>query len=170
MSPTRTEDLSEEIKKNTLLIKSKKSKYGLESTVIKVEKNKIYILRMGSITVEELKKDFPKYNIISNSLENNLSPGNQKRHYSPNLPIRINIKSVKKEEGLLNFGKNKLKSSICEFNLSIKSDLNEAANNFYHFLNLLDKSNCKKIAVAPIPNNGIGKTINDRLKRAIADD
>ena len=53
---------------------------------------------------------------------------------------------------------------------AVKSDLNEAANNFYHFLNLLDKSNCKKIAVAPIPNNGIGKTINDRLKRAIADD
>ena len=50
--------------------------------------------------------------------------------------------------------------------LSIDEDLIEASHNFYNYLNVLDQSNCSGIAVVPIPNNGLGKTINDRLKRA----
>ena len=96
----------------------------------------------------------------------NLSPGNQKKHYAPNLPIRINVNEVNKDEGLLNFGINNLKSNICEYNLSEKADLREASKNFFHFLHLLDSSNCKGIAVAKIPEIGLGKTMNDRLNRA----
>ena len=51
--------------------------------------------------------------------------------------------------------------------MSNKENLNEAARNFYHYLHKLDKSSCKKIAVAEIPDKGLGKTLNDRLKRAI---
>jgi L-threonylcarbamoyladenylate synthase len=169
-SVTRVEDLDSELIKNALIIKGEKTKFGLESTVIKVKNKKINILRLGSITEEEIINYFPKNKIINSNTDINLSPGNQKKHYSPNLPIRINVNSVKKGEGLLNFGKNNLKSKICEYNLSLNSNLEEAANNFFHFLNLLDKSNCKKIAVAPIPLNQLGKTINDRLKRAVEND
>ena len=64
----------------------------------------------------------------------------------------------------------KLNSNIHNLNLSINGNLIEASYNFYHFLNILDKSMCDGIAVAPIPNDGLGKTINDRLKRAAYED
>ena len=89
------------------------------------------------------------------------------KHYSTKKPIRMNVKEVFDNEGLLNFGNIKLKSKIINLNLSKKGNLNEAAVNFYHYLHKLDKSKCKRIAVVNIPNDGLGKTINDRLKRAI---
>ena len=79
----------------------------------------------------------------------------------------MNAKRILKNEGLLNFGNNKLRSKIINLNLSNKKNLNEAAKNLYHYLHKLDKSRCKKIAVVEIPDKGLGKTINDRLRRAI---
>ena len=124
------------------------------------------ILRLGSVTEEEIKARFPELIIENNNSNNKLSPGNQKKHYAPNLPIRINVNEVKKDESLLNFGKNNLRSDICEYNLSEKGDLRQASKNFFHFLHLLDNSSCKGIAVARIPEVGLGKTMNDRLNRA----
>ena len=80
--------------------------------------------------------------------------------------MRLNVKEVKNNESLLNFGQNNLKSKICEYNLSLKGNLNEAGKNFFNYLHLIDKSKCSCIAVAPIPQKGLGKTINDRLIRA----
>ena len=57
-------------------------------------------------------------------------------------------------------------SKIKNLNLSNEENLIEASHNFYNYLNVLDQSDCSGIAVVPIPNNGLGKTINDRLKRA----
>ena len=84
--------------------------------------------------------------------------------------MRINVSSVLEGEVLLNFGQNKLVSKILEINLSLSGDLNEAAKNLYDYLHHLDKLKFKGIAVAPIPNIKLGKTINDRLKRAVAKD
>ena len=97
-----------------------------------------------------------------------MSPGQQKKHYAPNLPIRINVNEVLDNEALLNFGNNKLKSNTIELNLSPEGSLEEAAKNLYDYLHKLDNSKCKGIAVAPIPNHKLGKTINDRLTRASA--
>ena len=166
-SVTNIKDLDPILKKKIFIIKDKQSKYGLESTVIKInKKNNIEILRHGSITLEQLSK-IAKVKKIKVIKKSTISPGNLSKHYSTVKPIRINIKKVLNDEGLLNFGKNKLISNIINLNLSEKKNLNEAAENFYHFLHKLDKSNCKRIAVAKIPNIGLGKTINDRLKRAI---
>ena len=85
----------------------------------------------------------------------------------PSKSVFIKYQKVFANEGLLNFGNIKLKSRIINLNLSKKGNLNEAAVNFYHYLHKLDKSKCKRIAVVNIPNDGLGKTINDRLKRAI---
>ena len=68
---------------------------------------------------------------------------------------------------MLNFGQNDLISNIKSLNLSSKNDLVEASHNFYNFINILDQTECKTIAVAPIPNHGLGKTINDRLKEPL---
>jgi len=163
-SVTHIKDIDPILVKKIFVLKDKQSSYGLESTVIRINnKNRIEVLRYGSITVEELNK-FAKVEIKKKS---SISPGNLKKHYSTLKPIRMNAKKILKDEGLLNFGNNKLNSKIINLNLSKKRNLNEAAKNFYHFLHKLDKSGCQKIAVAEIPNKGLGKTINDRLKRAI---
>ena len=143
---------------------------GLESTVVNVSSSLPTILRYGSITVEQLKKIIPNINLLKKKNSILLSPGQQNKHYSPNIPIRINVDKVLEGEVLLNYGKNNLKSKVFELNLSLSSNLNEAGKNLYNYLHQLDKYEYKGIAVAPIPNNNLGKTINDRLKRAIAKD
>ena len=162
-SVTSINDLDKDLKE-IFYIDGGSSVLGLESTVIKTTYDGCNVLRLGSLTIEEIKNKFPKYNIkVTHS---NLSPGNQLKHYSPNKPIRINVDDVKKNEVLLNYGKNKLHSTIKNLNLSNEENLVEASHNFYNYLNILDITECSGIAVAPIPNHGLGKTINDRLKRA----
>ena len=165
LSSTEISQISNSLKNKIFFLDGGKSFYGLESTVVLMHNNNAKILRLGSITYEEIKAIIP--NTTINKIDKNkLSPGHQKKHYSPNKPLRINIKRVKDGEALLNFGDNKLKSNIMELNLSVSKDLKEAARNFYQFLHKLDNSNCAGIAVAPIINKGLGKTLNDRLKRA----
>jgi len=166
ISSTQFNHLSNNLKKNTFAIDGGDSILGLESTVMQTFNKKIKILRLGSITIEEIKVALPKIQIEIDNLNSKISPGNQLKHYSPNLPIRINVSKVTKGEALINFGVNNLKSDICEYNLSIKGDLKEASKNLFNYLHLIDKCNCSRIAVAPIPNHGLGKTINDRLIRA----
>ena len=162
-SVTSINDLDKDLKE-IFYIDGGTSVLGLESTVIKTTNDGCNVLRLGSLTIEEIKNKFPKYNIkVTHS---NLSPGNQLKHYSPNKPIRINVDDVQKNEVLLNYGKNKLHSTIKNLNLSNEENLVEASHNFYNYLNILDITECSGIAVAPIPNHGLGKTINDRLKRA----
>ena len=166
ISSTNPSHISEELKKSAYVLKGGSSKIGLESTVLHTFKNTIKILRLGSVTIEEILNKLPNVKITIENSTSKISPGNQLKHYSPNLPLRINIKKVKLNECLLNFGENKLKSNICEFNLSPSSNLNEASKNLFNYLHLIDKVQCLGIAVAPIPNYGLGKTINDRLLRA----
>ena len=166
ISSTHSDHLSDDLKNNAYILKGGNSTLGLESTVIQTIEDEIKILRLGSIIVEDIKYKFPNKKITIENFNSELSPGNQLKHYSPNLPIRINVIKVKNNEGLLNFGRNNLKSHICEYNLSPNGDLNEASKNFFNFLHLIDNSKSTGIAVAPIPNYGLGKTINDRLIRA----
>ena len=165
LSSTKISHISKDLLKDVYYLDGGESLYGLESTVISVESNVTKILRLGSITYEQIIKVVPD-TILNKNNKINLSPGQLSKHYSPNKPIRINVKNVKKEEALLNFGKNNLSSKMIELNLSYSSDLEEAGKNLYNYLHLLDNSDCVSIAVAPIPNHKLGKTINDRLKRA----
>ena len=162
-SVTSIKDLDNKLKK-IYCIDGGVSVLGLESTVIRTNRNGCKILRLGSLTVEEIINKFSSFKIDFES--SNIAPGNQLRHYSPLKPIRINVDCVKENEALLNYGKNKLTSNIKNMNLSINENLQEASYNFYNYLNTLDQLNCIGIAVAPIPKIGLGKTINDRLKRA----
>ena len=162
-SVTSIDDLDYKLKE-IFYIDGGSSVLGLESTVIKTTKNGCKILRLGSLTIEDIKIKFPKYEISID--QSDVSPGNQLKHYSPIKPIRINVDFVKKNETLLNFGINELASDIKSLNLSIDENLSDASYNFYIYLNILDSISCDGIAVAPIPNQGLGKTINDRLRRA----
>ena len=165
LSSTKIEHLSNEFKNQIFILDGGETSYGLESTVVKISNDTFQILRLGSITFKEIKKIIP-YHEIQDINSYNLSPGQQKVHYKTNTPLRINVNSVSDGESLLKFGKNKLTSKILEMNLSPSGNLKEAAKNFYNFLHILDNSQCTGIAVSPIPNKDLGKTINDRLIRA----
>ena len=170
LSSTKIIHLSNILKNKIFTLDGGTSNYGLESTVIFITNKNTKILRLGSITTEQIKEVVPK--IIVENIKSSLilSPGQQKKHYSPNLPLRMNAHEIFKGEALLNFGYNNLKSSTIELNLSLDGNLKEAAKNFYDYLHKLDNSKSIGIAVAPIPNNNLGKTINDRLIRASIND
>ena len=170
LSTTNIKHLDNKLSNKVFFIDGGESHLGLESTVLNVSSKQPEILRYGSVTVEQLKEIIPDIYFIKKNNSKFLSPGQQTKHYSPNIPLRINVNKVLEGEVLLNFGKNNLKSKIFELNLSISGNLKEAGKNLYDYLHQLDKYEYKGIAVAPKPNNDLGKTINDRLIRAISQD
>ncbi len=87
-------------------------------------------------------------------------------HYAPALPLRLDIRDVKPDEALLAFGPESASGRAHELNLSPSGDLVEAAANLFAMLRRLDASGCRAIAVMPIPDTGLGRAINDRLRRA----
>ena len=103
--------------------------------------------------------------LINNNPSKISSPGQFKLHYSPGIPIRLNVKKVKNKEAYLLIKKKKIIKSNYYF-LSKNGNLKEAAKNLYSTLRKIKKDRYESIAVIKIPNKGIGKTINDRLLRA----
>ena len=93
------------------------------------------------------------------------APGQSKLHYSPGIPIRLNVKKIKNKEAYVLIKKKGLTKSNYYF-LSKKGNLKEAAKNLYKTLRKIKKNRYKKIAVEKIPNVQIGEAINDRLLRA----
>ena len=93
------------------------------------------------------------------------SPGSLKKHYSPGIPLRINVKRPKVNEAFVLIKKRKITLKNYYY-LSKEYNLKQIAKNLYSLLRKIRKDGYKMIAVEKIPNIGIGKTINDRLKRA----
>ena len=141
-----------------------KSSIGLESTIIDI-RNKPKILRLGGLEISAIEKTLKKKVIINNNPLKVSSPGQLKLHYSPGIPIRLNVKNINKKEAYLSIKKIKQNKPNFYF-LSKNGNLKEAAKNLYSTLRKIKKNRYKSIAVSKIPNKGLGKTINDRLKRA----
>ncbi len=100
-----------------------------------------------------------------------MAPGMLASHYAPRTPLRINAKDVAPGEALLAFGADLppgAGAAAAMLNLSARGDLVEAAANLFSHLRSLDTEAAEAIAVAPIPERGIGEAINDRLRRAAA--
>ena len=146
------------------ILEGGRSSVGVESTIIDLRK-KPKILRLGGLEVGTIQKILKKKISINTNPSKISAPGQFKIHYSPGIPIRLNVKKIKKDEAFLLIKKNKIKKTNYYF-LSKKGDLKEAAKNLYTILRKIKKDNYKSIAVDKIPNIGIGKTINDRLIRA----
>ncbi len=165
VSPVSAKDVAEEFKKNIeIIIDGGNTKFGLESTVLDLTK-KTSILRPGIIGSKKISKILKKKITFNKSQKKIKSPGALKKHYSPNIPIKLNQINAKKDDAFIIFGK-KYKNTKNTFNLSRKSNLNEAAKNLYKIFRKIKKLNYKKISVVRIPYNGVGIAINDRLKHA----
>lgn len=91
------------------------------------------------------------------------APGQMVSHYAPEAGIRLNADGPRNGETMLGFG-----PGACDLNLSESGDLVEAAANLFGHLHRLDAGGARAIAVAPIPDHGLGRAINDRLRRAAA--
>ena len=138
---------------------------GLESTVIDCTGDRPVLLRPGGIAAEEIEAVIGPLTIAADNNDAPSSPGMLESHYAPEAKLRLNATDVHSGEALLSFGPHHLTGFSMEQNLSLQGDLQEAASNLFAMMRLLDAS-AKAIAVAPIPDHGLGRAINDRLRRA----
>lgn len=132
---------------------------GLESTVVGLL-DAPRLLRPGAVTRAELEAVIGP--LAEAEADARRSPGRLARHYAPNLPVRLDVLEPREDETWIGFGR----FGRGGFNLSPDGDLAEAAANLFSYLRAADRSEAKGIAVAPIPHEGLGEAINDRLKRA----
>jgi len=165
ISTVSKEDVNDEFgKKIKFILDGGRSEIGLESTIISLVK-KPQILRLGGIEVSKINK-LLKVNIKLSKKKNKLTvPGQGKVHYSPGIPIRLNVNKAKQNEAFLLIKKRKL-SDKNYYYLSKNKNLKEAAKNLYKTLRKIKNKKFKSIAVEKIPNIGFGEAINDRLTRA----
>ena len=171
ISPTDAEHVFDSFgTKIDLVVDSGRTKYGLESTILDMTSNPYEIKRFGVIDSNLIKNKLGKKIEVLDPKNNKIlkpnSPGQLLKHYAPKTPLKINTNKPCENDAFLNFGSKIVTLHKPTLNLSESSNLNEAAFNLFFFLRKLDKYNKKRIVVAPIPNDGIGKTINERLKRA----
>ena len=165
LSPTCANDVVDEFgNKIKFILNGGQCKIGLESTIIDLT-GKPTILRQGIITAEAIYKFLKKKITINKKPKTIKGPGQLKLHYSPGIPILMNKMYPKKNGAFITFGK-KFKDGKNNFNLSKNNDLTEAASNLYKMMRKIKNKNFKSIAVCKIPDFGIGRAINDRLRKA----
>jgi L-threonylcarbamoyladenylate synthase len=137
---------------------------GVESAIVDVSIDPPRLLRPGGITREALEAVCGPLAAASASIT---APGMLTSHYAPRAAIRLNATEAKRGEVYLAFGPHPEMEGVEIFNLSPKKDLAQAAANLFAGLRALD-ARADRIAVAPIPLDGLGEAINDRLTRAAA--
>jgi L-threonylcarbamoyladenylate synthase len=149
---------------------------GVESTVVTVENDKLIVLRLGGVAVEDLKDVVGKVELRINNSSNPNSPGQLKSHYAPRIPLHFGKmeelleKYVDEKKSILSFSqKYSTENVIAEEILSPSGDLHEAARNLFSALRKLDQSEAKIILAEKFPEHGLGLAINDRLERAAAE-
>jgi len=139
---------------------------GVESTIIRVEGDTLVQLRAGAVAREEVERALGVAVAVAAKDAAIAAPGMLASHYAPNALMRLN--AVPREgEAYLAFGQAPDFSGPMR-NLSVSGDLHEAARNLFSMLHELDAEGMPMIAVAPIPETGLGEAINDRLQRAAA--
>jgi len=137
---------------------------GIESTIVNLI-GRPSILRLGGLDILKIKKTLGFKINISINPKKKIAPGQSRLHYSPGIPLRMNVTKPKNDEAFIIIKKKKTKLKNY-FYLTYKNNLDEAAKNLYSCLRKIKNEGYKSIAVEKIPNIGLGKAINDRLRRA----
>jgi L-threonylcarbamoyladenylate synthase len=149
---------------------------GVESTVLDLSGAVPMLLRPGGVISEALEACLGPLarrdpHDLTNEARGLRSPGLMVSHYAPDLPVRLDAGTVADDEALLAFGA-PLSGGCCQFQLSSVGDTIEAAARLFEGLRRLDdegaRAGARRIAVMPIPDDGLGAAINDRLRRAAA--
>ena len=137
---------------------------GIESTIVNLI-GRPSILRLGGLDILKIQKTLGFKISISINPKKKIAPGQSRLHYSPGIPLRMNVTKPKNDEAFIMIKKKKTKLKNY-FYLTNKNNLDEAAKNLYSCLRNIKNEGYKSIAVEKIPNIGLGKAINDRLRRA----
>ncbi|MEL6830364.1 MAG: L-threonylcarbamoyladenylate synthase [Pseudomonadota bacterium] len=161
ISPTRAEhvaaDFGDQIE---MILQGGPSAAGLESTIVDARESEPVLLRKGPISQSDIEAVWPGLKTNLGAPDAPRAPGQLLRHYAPNAALRLNVITPEAGELLLGFGQ-----VVGDVTLSATGDLSEAAANLFDHIRSLD-TRTTRIAVAPIPEHGIGAAINDRLTRA----
>lgn len=170
ISPTTAQHVADEYEdEDLLIIDGGACPVGVESTIVKVTGNKLTLLRPGAITAEELETVTGIAPQLPDTADGIQAPGMLTSHYAPDSAVQLNCRDCKMGEAWLGFGTHPVPSNASfSLNLSADSNLIEAAANLYGHLKQLDASGAGTICVAPVPMEGLGIAINDRLTRAAA--
>ena len=161
-SPTTFDDAMEETGQSVgAAVDGGPCAVGVESTVVSVLDGRVTLLRPGSVTREEIEAVVGL--LAEEAGQGHRSPGRLALHYAPDAPVRIKADAAKEGEVLLGFGPG---VGELRWSLSSTGDLREAAANLFRLLREADRTRPVGIAVSPIPHEGLGEAINDRLRRA----
>lgn len=148
---------------------------GLESTIVGVEDGKVCVFRLGGLAIEDIESIIGKVELRINSSSDPKAPGQLKSHYAPNKPLFIGdindliLRHSTKKIAVICFGEENFSNEgLIVFNLSRKKNLAEAAINLFKFLREADECLAEVVLCHQLPDIGLGRAINDRLKRAAA--
>ncbi len=162
LSPTTAAHAAAELGKSAaMVLDGGPCRFGLESTVVALGDGLPILLRPGALDADAIEAETGPLAEPAPSAgdEPRPSPGMLLRHYAPDSPLRMEAEAARSGEAMLGFG-----AVGGDLNLSPSADLAEAAANLFAMLRRLDGGS--GIAVAPIPERGLGRAINDRLRRA----
>jgi L-threonylcarbamoyladenylate synthase len=134
---------------------------GLESTIVQTGPV-LRLLRPGALSVEAIEAIVGPLGTAA-AADGLVAPGMMESHYAPRQPVRLEAVTAGADEYLIGFG-----AVAGDVNLSARADLAEAAAGLYAALHLAEASGRSRVAVAPVPETGLGRAINDRLRRAAA--
>lgn len=144
---------------------------GIESTIVGLAGDRPILLRAGAVPRAAIEQVLgTRLTMPASDRESPQAPGMLASHYAPAAMIRLEATSVRPGEALLAFGRTlpaNAAAAVAVVNLSPTGNLSEAATHFFAALRALD-AQAATIAVAPIPDEGLGEAINDRLRRAAA--
>ncbi|MCB1423291.1 MAG: threonylcarbamoyl-AMP synthase [Nitratireductor sp.] len=170
ISPTTAQHVAADFAGTDLLILDAGAcEAGLESTIVKIDGNRLILLRPGVITAEEIADVAGKPVDLPDTDGKVLAPGMMKSHYAPDAQVMLDCETCPDGAAWLGFGNRAKPANAAEgLNLSETSNLVEAAANLYAYLKQLDESGADLICVSPIPREELGIAINDRLQRAAA--
>ena len=174
ISPTRAEHVAESLGDTVaMILDGGPCEVGVESTVLDLTTEPPTLLRPGGATREAIEAAIGPIALsgaVPTGDAPRTSPGQLQSHYAPARPVRLDATTVAGDEALLAFGPNPPSGAKRTLNLSPTGDLAEAAANLFAHLRALDRCDIARIAVMAVPHTGLGLAINDRLRRAAADD
>ncbi len=170
VSPTTTGHVNKQLgDKVTYILDGGNCEVGIESTIIGMEEGKVCVYRLGGLVLEEIEKICGKVELKINSSSNPSAPGQLKSHYAPIKNVVIgNIENdlARYANAAVIFFGDKNINTKNQFNLSATKNLKEAAANLFMALRQMDESDAVVILCELLPEEGLGRAIDDRLKRA----
>lgn len=166
LSPTQAAHVIESLgERVALVLDAGPCPAGVESAIIDARTDRPTLLRPGAVSRETIEGLVGPLSSAHGS-QGIVAPGMMRRHYAPRAHLRLNVLAPEPDEGYLGFSPPP-SGRQAHLNLSVHGDIHEAAANLFGMLRALD-ARFARIAVAPVPMQGLGEAINDRLARAAA--